>query len=179
MKTLFTSLILAGATIAASAQSYIGVLDGAQDGGGNRTGSGIFSLTLADNVMTITGEFGGLSGQAVNAHIHGPSPAGQNSGVLYGLFSFMTFGPENKSGSISASVPLVSGPNGTAFDIPAQLDQLNGGLWYFNIHSSTFGGGEIRGQILAVPEPSSVALAALGAVGAVAWQLRRRLNSGN
>jgi hypothetical protein len=31
--------------------------------------------------------------------------------------------------------------------IPAQIQDLRNSLWYLNIHSSTFGGGEIRGQV--------------------------------
>jgi hypothetical protein len=31
--------------------------------------------------------------------------------------------------------------------IPAQIQDLRNGLWYLNIHSSTFTGGEIRGQV--------------------------------
>jgi hypothetical protein len=54
-----------------------------------------------------------------------------------------------------------------------QLSQLDNGLWYVNIHSQAFGGGEIRGQILAVPEPSTMGLLAL-ALGAGAWYVRRR-----
>lgn len=176
MKTLICSIAIAAATTLAQAQSFIGNLDAGQDGGGNRTGSGIFYLTLTENVMTITGDFSGLSGVTVNAHIHGPSPTGQNSGVLYGLFNRITLGADNKSGTINASIPLIANPNNTTFDIPTQVEQLNSGLWYFNIHSSTFGGGEIRGQILAVPEPSTMALGAVGAIGLVIWQLRRRLS---
>ena len=176
MKALLCGIAVASAGTLAQAQSYVGNLDSGQDGGGNRTGSGIFSLTLTENVMTISGNFSGLSGVAVNAHIHGPSPTGQNSGVLYGLFSQITLGSDNKSGSITATVPLIANPNGTAFDVPTQLNQLNNGLWYFNIHSSTFGGGEIRGQILSVPEPSTMALGAASLVGLMLWQLRRRTN---
>ncbi len=176
MKMFICTLALAAATTFAQAQSFIGTLDAGQDGGGNRTGSGVFYLTLTENVMTITGDFSGLSGVTVNAHIHGPSPAGQNSGVLYGLFNQITLGADNKSGSINTTIPLIANPNNTTFDIPTQIGQLNGGLWYFNIHSSTFGGGEIRGQILAVPEPSTIALGAMGFAGFVIWQLRRRLS---
>ncbi len=173
MKTILCSLAVAGASVAAQAQNFIGVLDAVQDGGGNRTGSGIFYLTLSENVMTITGTFAGLSGNTVNAHIHGPSPAGQNSGVLYGLFNQITLDPDTKSGSINTTVSLVNNPNNTTFDIATQVDQLNSGLWYFNVHSSTFGGGEIRGQILAVPEPSTVALGIAGLIGLGLWQIRR------
>jgi hypothetical protein len=34
---------------------------------------------------------------------------------------------------------------------PEQLGYLTNGLLYFNVHSSTYGGGEIRGQIYLVP----------------------------
>jgi hypothetical protein len=44
-----------------------------------------------------------------------------------------------------------------------------------NVHDANFGGGEIRGQLLAVPEPSTFGLLALG-IGGAFWlgRLRRR-----
>jgi hypothetical protein len=42
----------------------------------------------------------------------------------------------------------------------ALLAGLSGGESYLNIHSSVFGGGEIRGFLAPVPEPSSVVLLA-------------------
>lgn len=176
MKTLVCSIALAAVTTLATAQSYVATLDAGQNGGGGRTGDGIFLLTLTENVMTITGDFSGLSGVTVNAHIHGPSGIGMNSGVLYELLNQITLGADNKSGSINTTIPLIANPNNTTFDIPAQIEQLNSGLWYFNVHSSTFPGGEIRGQILAVPEPSTIALSAVGFAGLLIWQLRRRLS---
>jgi hypothetical protein len=50
---------------------------------------------------------------------------------------------------------------------------LFSGYLYMNVHDSTFPGGEIRGQLLLVPEPSTVALLALG-VGGIALQAHRR-----
>jgi hypothetical protein len=44
----------------------------------------------------------------------------------------------------------------------AQIADLESGKWYANITSTTFPGGELRGEILPVPEPSSLALLALG-----------------
>ena len=52
------------------------------------------------------------------------------------------------------------------------LRGLVAGEAYFNIHTSVFPGGEIRGDIQAVPEPSTVTLMALG-LGAV-WRRCRR-----
>jgi len=62
---------------------------------------------------------------------------------------------------------------GPAYSIANQISDLEGGLWYINIHSSVFPNGEIRGQILPVPEPSILALFGLSA-SALLWHLRRR-----
>jgi hypothetical protein len=48
-------------------------------------------------------------------------------------------------------------------------------LYYVNIHSTFRPGGEIRGQIVVVPEPAGFALVGLGLVAlGTAARLRRR-----
>jgi len=174
MKRLLTLAALLASLPLAQAQSFVALLDGAQDGGGARTGSGIINLTLTGNTFTFTGSFSGLSGTVNNGgfHIHAPAAAGQNTGVLYGLFPSITLDADRKGGTISGTQTLVEGQLG--FTIAQQVDQLNNQLWYFNIHTSTFGGGEIRGQILPVPEPSTLALAVLGMGGLLVWRARRK-----
>jgi hypothetical protein len=49
---------------------------------------------------------------------------------------------------------------------------LNGRA-YFNIHSSAFPAGEIRGFLQPIPEPGSLVLVGLG-LGAVMLAVRRR-----
>ena len=187
MKTILSVLAFVASVSLASAQSYIANMDGAQDGGGGRTGSGIVNLTLNGSTLTLSGTFSGLSAPVSSggAHIHGPAsplggPAPTSAGVLYSIFSLLTINADQRSGTINGTVNLATGTGG--FDLPTQLTQLNTGLWYLNIHTSGTGGtgfpgGEIRGQILAVPEPSTLAMLGLGLVGMIGLGMRRRTRS--
>jgi MYXO-CTERM domain-containing protein len=176
MKTLLYSLALATAATVCSGQNYVGNLTPGQEAPdpGTRTGSGIFNMTLTGTTLNITGDFGGLSGTFRDAHIHAAALPGVNAGVLYGLASQITLSTDLKSGTINATVQLVDNANNRGFTVAQQLEQLNGGLWYFNVHSSTFTGGEIRGQINPVPEPSTIALGVLGLGALTLWRARRR-----
>ncbi|MCB1614746.1 MAG: CHRD domain-containing protein [Pseudomonadales bacterium] len=115
-------------------------LDAAQAGGGGRTGSGSGSavLDLENDSLTYTISFSGLSGTETASHFHGPAAAGSSAGVTYAL---STGSP--KSGTID----LVDLNSGT-YTVSDQLGDILADLWYINIHSSTFAGGEIRGQLL-------------------------------
>ena len=85
---------------------------------------------------------------------------GSNAGALYSLsFSGTT------SGSLTGAWVL---PDQDAYD------GLFDGETYVNLHSTSYGGGELRGQLIQVPEPSAyAALIGLVSLG-VAFQRRRR-----
>ena len=147
-------------------------LDAAQDGGAGRQGSGFGTVTLDTVANTITLNnitYSGLSANSTLAHFHGPAAAGANASVLYDLAGFTTLG--GTSGTFSGTFSLTAGTGG--FSIAQQVSQLEGGLWYLNVHSATFGGGEIRGQVLPIPEPSTLGFLRLG-VCALAWRLCKR-----
>jgi trimeric autotransporter adhesin len=116
-----------------------GTLSGAAEvPANNSAGKGMVSgyYDANANTLVLTLFYSGLSGTANNAHIHGPAAAGANNGVLQGLTAF-TFG--SNSGSYSQTFTNVS--FGAA---------IIAGETYVNIHSTAFGGGELRAQLTAV-----------------------------
>ncbi len=105
--------------------------------GSSATGFGCFVLN-PDNTLDFQVTYAGLTAPEIAAHIHGPAPVGLNAAVVFtfalGSPKFGTFGP------LTA----------------AQVSDLSHGLYYVNIHSTAFPGGEIRGQILTSADPCAV-----------------------
>lgn len=124
---------------------------------GNPTGSGTFTATLdtVTNVFTYTGSFSGLTSNINNGHIHGPFPSGASTsaGALLNFNTlpggtFVGFGTAT-SGSVSGTVTLVASTVITGQVNGDSLKKLIlAGLTYVNIHTTTNGAGEIRGQLL-------------------------------
>ena len=170
---MILAALLCSAALVSAQSLFTATLTPDQDGGGGRTGSGFVNLTLNGTTLTLSGSYSGLSALANNAHIHGPSgPFPASAGVLYNLGN--TIVPLNVTGgNISGTVSLVPLQSG-AYTVQEQLDDLNNQLWYINIHSvGQFAGGEIRGQIVPVPEPSTWVLMGFGAIGLL-WSVRRK-----
>ena len=131
--------------------------------GSPATGIGTVVLNLSQTQITVDESWSGLTAPATASHIHGPAGAGTNAAVLF-PFSGV---PAATSGSI---------PEQTFSITPTQVNYLFSGLLYMNIHDANFPGGEIRGQLELVPEPSTPALAILGAAGVavMGWRQKRR-----
>ena len=119
------------------------------------------------------------------AHIHAPAAPGTNAGVVFGFFG----APLNDNNPNDFTLtPFASGVGGTftgkwdALEgnnttLALQLANLFSGLSYVNFHTVQFPGGEIRGQILPVPEPATWAtmLLGFGAIGVAVRRKRRAL----
>lgn len=137
---------------------FNGVLQGGQEVPPATTlGTGDVTLTLDDSSRSwsLTGTFSGLTGSPSAAHIHGPAAPGVNAGVVTALsFTGGTSGTLSGSGTFSVQ----------------QMTDLNDGLFYVNLHTASFPGGEVRAQL--VPEPTSVLL--FGMMGMLALAKRRR-----
>lgn len=96
------------------------------------TGKVEATLDTDTKVFTWTVTYEGLSGDATGAHFHGPAAADANADPVVPLAD-----------------PLASPINGNATLTDDQIAQLQGGNWYFNLHTAKFPDGEIRGQVVA------------------------------
>jgi hypothetical protein len=100
-----------------------------------------------------------------------PTFSGFPSGVTSGSYN-MTF---DMSLASTWNPAYVTANGGTAAGAEAAfVNAINGGMAYFNIHTSSFTGGEVRANLTVVPEPSTTAMIALGGAGVVAGIIRRR-----
>jgi len=161
-KLLVLAVLLSIAPVCPGAiQNFTISATGAQEtppNGSGAAGGGIASFDSAANTISVSLFFAGLSAPATASHIH-VGPPGVAGPVIV---SFVPFTPAATAGSI------VGGP--LAFPV-ANIPDLFAGATYFNIHNSVFPGGEIRGQLVPVPEPATVGLLALGTL---AFLSRRR-----
>ena len=124
------------------------------------------SLTLDGNSLSFRVDVPAVTFTSMSGSINGPAAAGETAPELFDLG-----GPHFHSGSsvggglpgyIFAS-PFSGGLGAGPFTLnETQIAQLEAGLWYMDIQSFQSPGGQIRGQIVMVPEPSSIALWSLG-----------------
>jgi hypothetical protein len=101
-------------------------------------GSALGLFTLTGNQLNLNIVYRGLSGTALDAHIHAPADTGSSADVALGLGPF-NGGSWGASGSLTGSTTLDP-------TLPL-LGYIIDGLSYMNFHTATNPPGEIRGQI--------------------------------
>jgi len=132
--------------------------------------TGFATVTLNGDLLTVDEVFSGLTGgTAAAAHIHCCAPVGTNVGVAIPFTGFpaATSGTYNNTFDLTLDATyngtFLSTNGGTAALAEAALIAgLNSFQSYANIHNTTFGGGEIRGQLEIAPEPATTGLVLLG-----------------
>ena len=168
-----------------------GTLTGSQEvppTGSAGIGSALVTVDTVTNLLTVNVSFAGLGSPTIASHIHCCAPPGTNAMVATAVPTFPGFPLGVTTGTYLMTFDLtaastynpafITAHGGTvAGAMAAFIAGLNSGQAYLNIHTMQFTGGEIRGQLQAVPEPASVLLLSTGVIGA-AGALRRRRKRG-
>ncbi len=90
-------------------------------------GSGTVVVNTVANTLTYNVSYSDLAGTVTIAHFHGPAAREANAGV---------------------KIDITANPiSGTVTYLEADEADILAGLWYYNLHTSAFAGGEIRGQL--------------------------------
>ncbi len=169
MKLLVCGVAVAvGILLCAPAQATVWqwndiLIDGLQEVPPNAspgTGTGMATLDDVTGEINISGSYSDLIGTATLSHLHGPGAPDVNAGAIFALSN-----TGGTSGTFNGSSTLDSTQIGWVLD----------GLTYINVHTTSFAGGEIRGQLsVPVPEPGSLALVMLGLGSLIAVRRRHR-----
>jgi hypothetical protein len=141
-------------------------------------GVGLVEYNDSSHTLHLQVSFSGLTGTTTASHIHccTATPFTGAAGVATTTPTFAGFPLGVSSGSFDNTLDLtlassynpayITANGGTT--ATAELALTAGflaGKAYWNIHSSTFPGGEIRGFLEPVPEPGTLALFASGLLG--------------
>lgn len=185
---LASAVVAYVAPAAADERIFVATLSGAAESPPVASpGSGSVRVTIDDAtfMMRVQASFADLLGGTTAAHIHcctalpgtgivgvatvTPTFTGFPGGVTSGSYDH-TFDMSLAS-SWNASFLAASG-GATAPALARLMTGIDDGAAYFNIHTTAFGGGEIRGFLAPIPEPSTYALMLAG-IALVAGAARR------
>jgi len=174
LSTVVLGLCLAALPAASHAQiTYFSAdLNGANESPANASpaiGTALITTDTGLNTMRVQVTFTGLQGNVTAAHIHSATAvAGTGTAGSYDQTFDMTLASSYRAGFITAN-------GGTPSSAQAALfSSFSDGKAYLNIHTSSFSGGEIRGFLQVVPEPSTVAFGIIAAGSVLGLIARRR-----
>lgn len=177
------ALVSMAVPVEAQQKQWVGAFAGTSEVPPNSSpATGWADVFLSGHFLTVNVMWQGLiGGNPTAAHIHCCAAPGSNAGVAIGLPGF----PVTTSGTYSTIFDLTnsaiygaafrSANGGTAAGAEAALIAgLDAGKGYLNIHNARFPGGEVRANVVATPEPASMALVATGLVAFIGAGWRRR-----
>lgn len=183
MKKILLSVLITCSLMSARATVSVfdAFLSGPNESPGNASPGIGFAIVNYDdslNTLQVLVNFSGLVSNTTASHIHAatavagagnagvatttPTFAGFPLGVTLGVY----FNTLDLTSTNSYNPSYITAHGGTTAGAQAALVlAMFEGKSYLNIHSTAFPGGEIRGFLTLVPEPSTLALVGLGGVG--------------
>lgn len=186
-KLLTVGVLLLSLNATAATVSFTTVLSGANENPANAspgTGNALVVFNDTAHTMFISIDFSGLLSPTTASHIHCCAAPPANAPVATQTPRFVGFPTGATAGhyentfdltaTSSFNASFVTAHGGTAASAEeALIAGAVAGQAYLNIHSDRFPGGEIRGFLVATPEPGTFVIAG-AALGALAF-LRRRV----
>ena len=142
------------------------------------TGTAQVQLDLDLVTMRVIINFSGLTGNSVTANLFVPTPPAGVGDIVANVPSLLAFPVGVTAGTYDRTFDLtvagsynpafITAAGGTVADaLEALHDAVEANSAFVTITSTTFAGGEIRANLSVVPEPATLSLFGLTAIGAV------------
>ena len=191
---VFALLLLINSVAFADPITFVAVLNGPNEPTSS-LGTGLATVIIdpVAHTFMVSATFSGLTSGTTAAHIHccTAAPLTGNAGVATQVPAFTNFQPlfGMTAGSFSQTYTMtdtdallynpafVTANNNSVAQAEAALFAgITAGTTYFNIHTTMFAGGEIRGFLTpeAVPEPTTVFLLGSGLLAILGLYRQRR-----
>ena len=188
-KTLFAlSTVVMATASAQAATTFTSRLSGLNEipNANNSAGTGVATAAFfnSNNSIRLTGSFQNLTGLSLLGHLHCCSTRAANGAQAIDFTENPGFQRGVRSGSFDLTYDLLDAATYTAAFLTASggtalgarnrlFSNFNNELGYFNIHSTVFPGGELRGQLVGIPEPAAWGMMIVG-FGFIGGAMRRR-----